>query len=77
MLSIERLRLQLPESLCERAAEIARMVAEELATRPVPDDLHLERLTPAPLEVHPLATSRELARAIAESVHAEIRHQVR
>lgn len=77
MLNIERLRLQLPEALRERAGEIARLVAEELATRPMPGDLHLERLTPAPLEVHPLAGNREVARAIADSVHAEIRQKMR
>lgn len=77
MLTIERLRLQLPETVRERGGKIARLVAEELAVRPMPGNLHLERLTPAPIEVHPLATSREMARAIAEAVHAEIRNHLR
>ncbi len=77
MLIIDRLRLQLPENMQEQAAEIARLVAEELASRPVPGNLRMERLTPTPLEVHPLATSQELASIIADSVHAEILNQVK
>jgi hypothetical protein len=77
MLRIDSLRLQLPHQWQERAGEIARLVAEELAAHPAPANLKIERLAPAPLEVHPLATSREMAQAIAAAVHAEIRHQLR
>lgn len=77
MLTIERLRLQLPDTVRDRAGEIARLVAEELAARPMPGDLYRERLIIAPLEVHPLASSREVSRAIADAVHAEIRQKLR
>jgi hypothetical protein len=72
MLTIDRLRLQLPPSFRDRAGEIARLVAEELAAGPMAADLQLDRLALPPVEVHPRATDREVARVVAASVSAGI-----
>jgi len=72
MLTIDRLRLQLPPPFRDRAGEIARLVAEELATLPMAADLQIDRLTVSPVEVHPLASDRDVARAVAASVGAEL-----
>ena len=77
MLTIDRLRLQLPPAFRDRAGEIARLVGEELATVPITADLQLDRLAVPPVEVHPQATDREVARAVAHSVHAGIRNETR
>ncbi len=77
MLTIDRLRLQLPVALKERAGDIARLVAEELAALPVASSLCLERLVIPSVEVHPRAGDREVARAVAEAIHAGIRDHVR
>lgn len=77
MLTIDRLRLQLPVALKERTVDIARLVAEELGTLHVSFDLHLERLDIPPVEVHPQAGDREVARAVAAAVHAAIRNETR
>lgn len=77
MLTVDRLRLQLPPDFRDRAGEIARLVAEELATVPMASDLHLDRLAVPPVEIHPQATDRDVARAVAQSVHTGIRNETR
>uniref|UniRef100_A0A831XGF3 Uncharacterized protein n=1 Tax=Geobacter metallireducens TaxID=28232 RepID=A0A831XGF3_GEOME len=78
MLTIDRLRMQLPPSFRDRAGEIARLVGEELATTvSVEGDLHLDRLAVPSVEVSPQATDREVARAVAQSIHTGIRNETR
>ncbi len=77
MLTVDRLRLQLPPDFRDRAGEIARLVAEELATVPMASELQLDRLAVPPVEVHPQATDRDVARAVAQSVHTGIRNETR
>lgn len=77
MLTVDRLKMQLPPSFRDRAGEIARLVGEELATVSVSADLHLDRLMVPPVEVHPQATDREVARAVATSIHTGIRNETR
>ncbi|SEM05822.1 hypothetical protein SAMN04489760_103112 [Syntrophus gentianae] len=77
MLTIDRLHLQLPPAFRDRAGEIARLVAEELATVPMTADLQLDRLAVPPVEISPLATDRDVARAVAASVHKGIRNETR
>ncbi|QSV45778.1 hypothetical protein [Geobacter benzoatilyticus] len=72
MLTVDRLRLQLPPAFRDRAGEIARLVGEELASVSVGADLEIDRLAVPPIEVHPQATNREVARAIAQSVGTEL-----
>lgn len=77
MLTVDRLRLQLPPSFRDRAGEIARLVAEELAIVAMAADLQLERLALPPVEVHHQASDQEVARVVAASVHAGIRNETR
>ncbi|WP_306533331.1 hypothetical protein [Geobacter sp.] len=68
MLTVDRMRLQLPPAFRDRAGEIARLVAEELATVPMTADLRIDRLAVPPVEVTHQATDREVARAVAVAV---------
>ncbi|MDY0188054.1 MAG: hypothetical protein RBR16_09045 [Syntrophus sp. (in: bacteria)] len=77
MLTIDHLHLQLPQAFQDRAGEIARLVAEELAAVPMTADLQLDRLAVPPVEVAPLATDRDVARAVAASVHTGILNEMR
>lgn len=72
MLTIDRLRLQLPPAFRDRAGEIARLVGEELVAVSVGVDLQIDRLAVPQIEVHPQATNREVARAVAVAVGAEL-----
>ena len=72
MLTVDRLRLQLPPAFRDRAGEIARLVGEELASVSVSADLRLDRLAVPPVEVHPQATNRDVARAVAVAVGTEL-----
>ena len=77
MLTVDRLRLQLPPAFRDRAGEIARLVGEDLATVSVGADLHLDRLAVPPVEVSHQATDQEVARAVAASIHTGIRNETR
>ncbi len=77
MLTVDRLRLQLPPAFRDRAGEIARLVGEELATVPLSADLLLDRLAVPPVEVSHQATDREVARAVAASIQLGIRNNTR
>jgi hypothetical protein len=77
MLTIDRLRLQLPPAFQDRAGEIARLVGEELATVSVGAELYLDRLAVPPVEVSHQATDREVARAVAASIQTGIRNETR
>lgn len=77
MLTVDRLRMQLPPAFRDRAGEIGRLVAEELATVPMAADLRIDRLAVPPVEVHPQATDRDVARAVAASIHTGIRNETR
>ena len=72
MLTVDRLRMQLPPSFRDRAGEIARLVAEELATVPIVAELRIDLLAVPPVEVHPQATDRDVARAIAQAVGLQV-----
>lgn len=77
MLTIDRLRLQLPPAFRDRAGEIARLVGEELATVSVGANLQIDRLAVPPVEVPHQATDREVARAVVQSIHTGIRNETR
>jgi hypothetical protein len=77
MLTIDRLRMELPAAFRGREGEIARLVAEELAAVSPAIDREIHRLALAPVEVHPRATDRDVARTIAQAVHAGIRDEPR
>lgn len=69
MLSIDRLRIHLPEDYRNRATPIARMVAEALAEQPVSGSLDLERLTVPAVPILPGASDRQIAHSIAAAIH--------
>lgn len=75
MLIIDRVRLHLPAPFCDRAGEISRLVAEELAALPLDTDVHRDQLVLPPVEIHPNDTDLEVARAVARSIHAVIHNQ--
>ncbi len=74
MLKIDRLRLTLPAGFEGRARSIARRLAEELA-RPLPagaSGQRLARLEIPPLTVGPEAGDRQIARRLADNLHARL-----
>ena len=73
MLTIDRLRLQLPPEYAGRAALIGRMVAQELAVLPAARSLRLERLAVPAVRVTPGASDRQLARSIAGAIHGQLK----
>ncbi len=77
MLTIGRLRLQLPDGYAHRAAAIARHVGDELARRPVTANAHVERLRLPPLEIPQGASNRQIAAQIAGQIHRQVHHQSR
>ena len=77
MLTIGRLRLQLPPALRDRAEEIARLTAGELANVPFQSDLRIDRLVPPPLAVSPQAGVSEVARGIAGAIRAALEKEAR
>jgi len=77
MLSIDRLRLQLPAEYADRAAGIARLLADELAALPVQSSQRLEQLVVPPVSVMPGASDQQIARSIAAGVQAGLSSKTR
>lgn len=77
MLTIDRLRMQLPAIFQGREGEITRLVAEELAAVSLTIDLRIQQLALPPVEVHPQATDRDVARVVAWAIHTGIRNRTR
>ena len=75
MLKVRRLRLTLPPGFTGRPQHVARLVAEELARRPLPGaaaDQRIRRLAPPPVEVGPRAGEREVAKPAARAITAAL-----
>ena len=72
MLNIDRLRLQLPPEYADRAAGIARLLADELATLPVQTNQRLDQLVLPPVSILPGASDQQVARSIAAGVQASL-----
>lgn len=72
MLSIDRLRIHLPEGHRNRAMPIARLVAEALAEKPVSGSFDLERLTVPAVHILPGASDRQIAHSIAAAIHGRL-----
>jgi hypothetical protein len=75
MLTIDRLRLHLPAPFCDRARDISRLVAEELAVLPLEGELRRDHLVLPPVQLNPSSTDLEVARAVARSIHVGILNQ--
>lgn len=75
-LQIGRMSLQLPAGFEHRGDGIARRLADELARLPVKRSLLKERVTLAPLQLHPAEADIALASRIARALHAHIHKPV-
>lgn len=76
MLTIERLRLHLPEGFEHRSHRIARLLADELAIIPLESDGRLERLSVSVVPVYPGCSDHQVARSIAKAIQAKFRKNV-
>lgn len=76
MLTIDRLRLTLPPGFESRADAVARLVADELAARPLradpSGDRRVDRLSVPSVTAPVGGTDREVARVVARAVHGEL-----
>ena len=73
MLSIERMRVRLPQGYEHRAADIAREVGQLLAGVDSPSPRSTDSLSVPSVRVRPDGTNGEVARAIAEAISAGLR----
>ena len=71
MVRIDRLSLTLPAAYRPRAGEIARRVADELATLSWDRSRRLETLRLPPITAEPGLDARRLAARIARSIHRQ------
>jgi hypothetical protein len=74
MLTIERLRLQLPPGYRQRAASIGRLLTTELARMPLKRHLRLEHLSLPPVSIPPGAADGQIARHIAAAVQGQLKN---
>lgn len=72
MLTIDRLRLHLPQGYRHRAGSIGRLLAAELAKMPLGRSLQLESLRLSPVDIAPGAGDGQIARRIAAAVQGRI-----
>lgn len=72
MLTIERMKLRLPDGFQHRADRIARLVSEELAEISFETDITIERLEVPPIKVEPVNDDQQIARRIATAIHTQI-----
>jgi hypothetical protein len=73
MLSIERLRLQLPSGFEHRAANITRLLGDNLAESNFSDNIRLDRLSIESVKIDVHATDQEIAQNITKKITAKIR----
>lgn len=73
MLSIERLRLQLPAGFEHRAANIARLLGDNLAKSHFSRTLRLERISIDAGKIDAHATDYEIALNITKKITAKAR----
>ena len=69
MISIDSLRIRLPEGFERRAGRIARLVGEELSRLPVARDFKAGVLRIGEVRVAHHQTDRRVAAAIAAAIH--------
>lgn len=72
MLTIDRLRLQLPPGYRQRAASIGRRLTAELAKMPLRRNLQLESLRLPPVDIAPGADDGQIVRRIAGAVQGRL-----
>jgi hypothetical protein len=72
VLSIDRMRLELPAGFEGRADRLARLVGEELAAVTVTRGQHLDRLQLEPIAVEAGAGDRQIAGRIATAIQRQL-----
>jgi hypothetical protein len=72
MLTIDRMRLNLPEGFDHRGKHIGRLVAHKLAGMSLKTSLHIKRLVVPPVQVHPAFTDEQVAHRVAMSIHSQL-----
>ena len=72
MLTIDRLRLQLPNEYQDRAQLIAQLLTDQLAEIPLGMSRKIERLSLAPITLAPGLPDQQLAREIAAAVQIQL-----
>jgi len=72
MLTIDRMRINLPEGFAHRGEHIGRLVARKLANMPLETSLHIDRLSVPPVQVHPAFTDEQVARRVAMAIHSQL-----
>jgi hypothetical protein len=74
VLKIRRLQLTLPAGFTGSPQQVARLVAEELARRPLhgAGDQRIDRLAPPPIEVGRRAGERQVAEPAARAIDRAI-----
>ncbi len=72
MLTIDRMRLNLPEGFDHRGKHIGRLVAHKLAGMSLKTSLHITRLVVPPVQVHPAFTDEQVAHRVAMAIHNQL-----
>lgn len=72
MLTIDRMRLNLPEGFDHRGEHIGRLVTHKLTGMSLKTSLHIERLSVPPVQVHPAFTDEQVAHRVAMAIHSRL-----
>lgn len=73
MLSIQRLRMRLPQGYAHRAGSISRHLGAVLAEAGHVADHDIAHLSLDPVSIHPHSSDRQIAESIARQILASIR----
>jgi hypothetical protein len=68
MLTIDRMRLNLPEGFDDRGEHIGRLVAHKLAGISLKTTLRVKRLSVPPVQAHPAFSDEQVARRVAMAI---------
>jgi hypothetical protein len=72
MLTIDRMRLNLPEGFDHRGERIGRLVAHKLAVVSLKTSLQIEKLSVPPVQVHPAFTDEQVAHRVAMAIYSQL-----
>ena len=72
MLHIDRMRMQLPAGYEHRAANIARLLGDEMGNYQATENQTLDRLAIGPMQISANTTDQQIAHSIAERIAAAL-----
>ncbi len=72
MLTIDRMRLNLPNGFEHRGERIGRLVARKLGKTPVKADISIESLSVPAVHIHPAFTDEQVALRVADAIFDQI-----